>query len=607
MIRKFLTPSVLTCGLVVLLLGLFTLGPYMHETDQGTLLDGGIAISRGQWKVVRGEFDFDKQFVSYLLPGAMFHFFPSRPDPDTVVLAGNVLGLFLFWGAFLLLLTRSRRGLAFALVLPVILTPAFLLHSPFYASAFTSAAFILLLAVFLNRKKWTGTAHAVVFALAFCAVGARADALLLLPLLAMLHSPRHTMLSVIQSPNTWLMATAGLAAFFLGRAFYTGAHFDFDPEPLRWKQILVCLVFGLGGAGGVLLAAFHAVWGVRRATIDRVWLAFTATGLALPIGYYCLQMLSPRHCVVGALSAFVFITAPCGRAIFKIYFRRKRLATVVKFTLGFAALAPVLVGVNLADLRHPRLTVLHPTLLPSHAGVFPVGAYLGHALNFRRLHGLVDHNQALWLAAKATRFIPDANGGIPFVTTPVDYYLILSMHLQGWTPAPFHLAESPMPPRFYVDGRTLMRFTYAWAPRRISTAAFFGGVVLTPATATDWQGITIFSVSATPPPDTDSMSGLLWVLNAVFGGEEFRLEPRTSLAGIPDDWAGKKLVLASRGPFFLAGKRAEECESPRLGHWYYGVISPLHKGDLVRLESDPAAEVYVATSVFPAWLSLQKL
>jgi hypothetical protein len=96
MSRKFLTPSVLTCGLVVLLLGLLTLGPYMHETDQGTLLDGGIAISRGDWKVARKEFNFDKQFVSYLLPGAMFHFFPSRPDPDTVVLAGNVLGLFLF-------------------------------------------------------------------------------------------------------------------------------------------------------------------------------------------------------------------------------------------------------------------------------------------------------------------------------------------------------------------------------------------------------------------------------------------------------------------------------------------------------------------------------
>jgi len=382
MIWKFIPLPVLACGLAALLLGLFTLGPYMHETDQGILLAGGVAISQGHLVMAQGDFNFDKQFISYLLLGGLFRLFPAPLEADTLVLAGNLLAMIFFWGSFLLLLARSRRHLPLALTLPVILTPAFLVHSPFFASAFISGAWVLLLAALLDRKRWTGPAHAAVFALAFCAVGARVDALFLLPLLAMLHSPRRTMVSVLKSPNTWLMAAAGLTAFFLGRAFYTSSIRDFEPLPFQLKRVIVCVVFGLGGTGVVLLAAGHALWEARRANRDRVWLLFLAAGLALPLGYYGLQMLSPRHCVTGALSALVFIAAKSGRAIFQLYFRRQGLAAGVKLALFAAALAPVLAGVDLNDVRHPRFTLTRPTLLPSPAGVFPLGAYLAHALNF---------------------------------------------------------------------------------------------------------------------------------------------------------------------------------------------------------------------------------
>jgi len=55
MIWKFIPLPVLACGLAALLLGLFTLGPYMHETDQGILLAGGVAISQGHLVMAQGD------------------------------------------------------------------------------------------------------------------------------------------------------------------------------------------------------------------------------------------------------------------------------------------------------------------------------------------------------------------------------------------------------------------------------------------------------------------------------------------------------------------------------------------------------------------------
>ena len=607
MTRKLCRPAVLVCALTALLLGALTLGPYMHESDQGWLLEGGVAVAQGHWDIACADFNFDKQFVSYLLLGGVIHFLPKPLDPDTLVLTANVFALVLFWGAFLVVLIRARPRLPFAVVLPVILTPAFLVHSPFFASAIISAGFILLLAAFLDRKRWTWAGHAVVFVLAFCAVGARVDGILLLPLLAMLHSPRRTMESVLRAPATRIMATAGLAAFLLGREIYDSVYFDdFAEFPFRLKQLLVCVACGLAGTGVVLLLIFHAVWRARLASHSRIWLVFLAGALALPLSYYCPQMLSTRHCLVAALSVVVFLGAPSGRAILHLYFRRARFGRALKFALVLVALAPVLVGLNLAEMRHPRLTLFHPTLLPSHAGVFPVGAFLGNALNFHRLHGCVDHNQPVWVGAKTVPYQATTDGFVPLIADPMNSYMFLCIRLQGKTPRPYTLGLAELSSWFYVDSRSLMRFAYEWPPERMSAERFFGQEALTPVTAADWHGITVLRGDSTAPLAGDSLSESFWALNEVFAGDEFRLESTNTPSAIPEDWAGKKLVMASRGKFSLAGAPTSELHSPLLGRWYYCAISPVHGGDSIHLQTTSAEKVFVATSVYPAWISLRK-
>lgn len=420
--RIFSAPA-MACLLIALGLGLLTLGPFMRETDQGWLLDGGMAIAKGHSQIARAEFNFDKQFVSYYLPSLLDRCLPRPFVANTLVYGTNILGFVLFWGALWLLLARSAHRLSFALVLPIILTPAFLLYSPFYASAFTSAAFIFLLATYLDRQRWNPLSRAGIFVLSFLAIGARADVMLILPLLAMLHSRQRNFSSVFFSVNTWLMAAGGLTAFFLGYAMFLDRALGLASGALHLKQFLGYVVFGLGATLLLLLAGLHATFKALRPQHRRMWIIFLWIGLAMPMGFYCFQMISPRHCVVGATSVTVFLCAKRGRAILQSYFRTRFSGGGLKLIFVAAAVVPLLVGVNLADLHHPKISFLQPTLLPSAAGVAPTGGYLGFLVSVKQLDGYLDHNHAVWVAARDTKFKSDDTGTVPFVWTPMESYL----------------------------------------------------------------------------------------------------------------------------------------------------------------------------------------
>jgi hypothetical protein len=613
MIRNFFQPHVFACAATALLLGALTIGPFMHETDQAWLLDGGVGIANGHWEIARTTFNFDKQFVSFAFVGELFTFFPRPFDAGTLVIAASLAGFIFFWAALLCLLARRKIPLSFAL--PVILTPAFLVNSPFYASAFVSAGFVMLLATFLDRNRWNTARHALVFVLAFCAVGARADAILLLPLLAMLHSSRPTFLSVLKSPNTWLMAAAGLLALLAGvlAVFSEGiSHYeisrDFSTRACDLKQFLAYVVFGLGGAGVLLAVEFHALWRARSAGRCRIWTGFLALGLAIPMGYYSPQLLSPRHCVVGALSALLFMVAKPGRAILHIYFRQKFWGATAKWALLISAIAPVFIGFNVADLRHPRPTFAQPTLFPAAAGVSPMGSYLGHALNFRRQHGFVDQNQAIWAAATSTKYEADSRGRVEILRTPMESYLYLAIRLQGLSPHHSMLPIDQLPPRFYMENRSLSRFRFLWPAKIVSAEKFFSTTTLVPATAEDWHGLTILRCTTNTTAGADSLSAALWALNEVFGGDEFRIEKIASLQKVPCDWAGKRIVLASHDEFTVTAEQhvaSKKISSEALGDWHVCEIGPVRAGESIRLQTALPQRVFLSVSVLPEWMSLR--
>jgi hypothetical protein len=601
-----LSSPALACALVALVLAMLTLGPFMRETDQAWLLDGGMGIANGHPEIARAEFNFDKQFISYLLAGLLFKFLPRPFTGDELVLAANIFQMFFFWGAMTWLLARSAQKLPLALALPVILAPTFLVYSSFYASAFTSVAFVMLLAIFLKRKKWSWPLHLISFALAFLAVGARVDAMFLLPLLAMLHSPRRTFVSVLKSPNTWLMASGGLTAFFLGRPLYLAETIDVVAWSFQLKQWGGFVAFGLGGSALVLVLALVAIPLAWRANRCKAWLAFLWLGLFLPVGYYSLQLLSPRHCTVGAVSVLVFICAGRGQAIVHNFFQAVPAGWAIKTICAASAIVPLFVGVNLNDLKHPRPTTTNPTWLPTGAGVAPTGAYLSFALSIRQRDGFLDHNQALWSAAQSVKFETNVVGRVPYLSSPVTSYSVFAIRLQGHEPEKHSLGENPPPEWFYTDNRSFLRFQFVFPLLRERMGEIFSTLTFAPAAEPRWQGLTIYRAIIHSPAASIDLSAGLWALNQAFGLDEFRLVDKPPQQ-IPAEWAGKKIVVASHTQLNILGAPPPQAiADPLFGTWWIYSFDPMAAGQKFPVEISPFDKSFIGVGALPQWMSLQK-
>jgi hypothetical protein len=243
------------------------------------------------------------------------------------------------------------------------------------------------------------------------------------------------------------------------------------------------------------------------------------------------------------------------------------------------------------------------------AGVCPMDAYLGHALSIRRQHGYLDHNQAVWEAAKTTGFEPGADGYVPIISTPMESYFLMAVRLQGKSPRYYPLKLGQLPSRFYIESRPLMRFQFALRLKTAPMEDFFSMTALRPATLTDWQGVTILRGDANSHTTTNSLSATLGILNETFGGDEFRVESPGMLQKIPEAWAGKKLVLASRGNFTVTtgqNVKSANISSAAFGNWQACEISPLRAGEGIRLQNPSPETIVIAISVFPEWMSLQR-
>ena len=235
-----------------------------------------------------------------------------------------------------------------------------------------------------------------------------------------------------------------------------------------------------------------------------------------------------------------------------------------------------------------------------------MGGYLGHSLNVYRSKGLIDQNQAIWNAARSTHFEPGANGEVALLQTPVTSYLVLAVHLQGQRPRVVSLDAKSLHSPFYVDSRSLMRFEFVWHPQNVPMGAFFTAVALMPATGYDCQGITVLRNDTQISP-SNSLSAPLWALNKSFAGDEFRIEAAQSLRSAPENWVGKKLVIASRDHDAGAARKAENTtviSVPVLGRWYASTVGPLRAGERLALNDDLPSNVYIAVGLLPQWMSI---
>jgi hypothetical protein len=621
-----LRPSAAACALTISCLLILMMGPFMHEADQASLLRGGVDIATGQWRVARGAYNFDKQFVSYVLLASTIKMLPTPLSPDAIVMLGNLVSFTIFWGALYWLLARLHRTLPLALVLPLILAPAVVEHSPFLGTAFISAAFLFLLLGLMECQVSNGfrkhLRRFAMFVLVFCAVGARGDAVLVLPLLAILGRRQRSMSAVMKSAETWIMAVAAGAALVLGRALFLGSPYDFIEPFLNLPVFMAYTFFGLGGAGLLLLVCLGAIASGWRKRRFRLWSMMLAGALVLPLLYYGIQLESTRYFILGVVGLFAFVYSTHGGAICRLWLHRKSWRRSLKAALLVFAVAPLLVGVHFRSPRHPRLTVTDPTRFPTADGVLPMGAYLTHAIRVRKQNGFVDHNQAIWEAAAATEFEKNDLGRVPVLNTPMVSYILLAARLQDKVAQIFTLPEQKVPPVFYVDSRSLMRRPanpMGGAPEGLS-GAFLSLVSLRQASPYDRQGITVCRGSLRP--DKNSLSPLLWIFNQAFEGNEFRLIEKLVPPGnaavlypIRGEMAEKQVVLVSYDRFQCVtvtnGQSADletrQVTHQTLGRFFVCSIDPAVADVGVRIRFERHGVVWFAASVFPPWMSVRKL
>lgn len=571
--------------LLIAAASLWSTSGFLRKNDQATILAGAIDWSRGDRQAWSRYYQFDKTYVLYAYTATVLKINRALDQPtDTVRLANRAVAL-AFWVALFVFVWRYRQPLDPLLVIAVLLSPAILLNTQYVNSSTLSSA-LLLLSLATVRSRW-----GIVFF--FLAVGARADALLLLPLYGWLlltfpvsndwknrpksfqrlekMAEKFPMIGKTQkiSSNDWkivfALALAGLAAFAVGRIWAGGGGTDLDPF-FNLRVALGYIVFGFGGATLVFLWVLGR-WVRRELELAIWWRVLGALAFALPVLFFLPQLHAPRYFWrAGEAILMVAVLAPTLGALRPL---------VVRVVVALAVLAPVLVGVQMPVLGQPRLTLSAPTLFPSGDGHYPMGAYASFLAQFRAAERVpIDHNQRVWWAARATQFTANVSGRFPIVTTPMFGYLMLSGSLQGLIgeARPYAQMEGPTP---YVDSRTLSR-----ADVKFGAAGWLQDVLEEPieVVSPEFDGISMLRLGV----GDHTWAQRARLLNRIFDGDEYRIGVASEV--VPP--AGHRAV-------WFAAQAVDQAQRDEKTGWY------------VQHTASTAEGVYVAWAALPDWMSVR--
>ena len=452
----------------LLLLPFFILTVYatsdmIREGDQASLLDGALQLSAGHTPWQTSFYNYDKQYVTFWLLALLFRFNQLLVLPLNNFYLANIFScLFLWSSVFAVVAVARRRNLLFMGVLGIIAAPSFLLQMPFLSTAAVSSGFILWLAFSLLRKE--GRINSFISGvLAFGAVGARADAILVIPFLLWLTSPVPEFGRLLQRKKTWLVVAASFISILLGGFISTQQSINTNNFFFYPRIFGAYFVFGLGASGILFILCVLSL--VRlifasRSLHRRLYMAAGVLTMMLPFGFYALQLLSTRYWMLTLVTLLCFVCASPEQVNIKL-FRASALNHLLGVVLIVAFLAPLAIGVHLPFLNHPRLTLTTPTLFPTADGVMPMGAYARFLVPKLRNGNsrFVDHNQAVWRASQSAHFDQEDDGKVPVLETHLPMYLRLAATTKGMVSLLIPLKDIGKHAFFYAESRS---FTKKW-------------------------------------------------------------------------------------------------------------------------------------------------
>ncbi|MBI9021469.1 MAG: hypothetical protein JEZ10_09490 [Verrucomicrobia bacterium] len=572
----------------VAVVSIWCTGDLMRKNDQAVIMAGSYDLAHGRAQDWGAYYQVDKTYVLYWTCAAIFkaqQFVRCCVDP---VAAANMGLSLIFWSALTVFVVRFRRTLSPLALLCFLTAPAVLLNTLYVNSSLLSSAFLLLSAVFLfsegRRGDWLA---ALFFALA---VGSRADAILLLPLLLWLITPfpmvgtlfsnfsngwknpclfpRGALKGSAVALRQWKLLLAGILALLGGRVLYGNETVSIDPF-FNLKMVAGYVVFGFGAAG--LLFVIYSIrlavqTSKERGALKKMYGVAGLLAFLLPVLFFLPQLHAPRYFWRGCEA--ILLLAVSGRLSAGL--NRRMVLPVC-----LAALLPLVIGVNVPSLTRPKIDVLHPTLFPSGDGHYPMGGTLPFLFRLRSAtEHPIDHNQLVWNAVQKVEFHVDGGGVVPVLNTPMSGYLLLGASLQGKMArrASYEqLADSA----FYSDSRSLMRDDPKTTIQFLSKILNQSTVFVSPVA--DGVGILRFGTG------DDRWGKQVQLLNRLFAGNEYRVD-----SSDPNIQGGLMRVGFSESPF--DGARMDA----RTGLYY-------STGRGVSLGEAP----HHAVSIFPSWMSLQ--
>ena len=276
---------------------LWVVGPVMRESDQASLLDGALRIARDGQLSGLTFYNYDRTYVSYWMLASVFKIFGlERGDADAVVLAGNMLACAVFLIGFAVAWLRSgpSEWCGWVVVLTGLLCPTLLFSMPLLSSNMISAGWLFLLIVMMSRRGHLA-GDLVAGLLAYLAVGARADAVLVMPLLAVLSSRESTWGSLFSDRRIWIVGIGSLLALATGMVLSSISPYN-PPAIFEPATFAAYFIFGMGGA----LVLLFGLIGWKSAQLIRkpsLYACLIVLSLALPLLYYSWLMYTPRHLV----------------------------------------------------------------------------------------------------------------------------------------------------------------------------------------------------------------------------------------------------------------------------------------------------------------------
>ena len=572
--------------LTVATFSLWCTGDLMRKNDQATILAGAYDLAHGRMQDPSAYYQYDKTYVLYWTCAAVLKLLPAGTSPVAVA---NISLALIFWSALSIFVVRFRKVLPPLALLCFLTAPAVLLNTFYVNSSVLSSAFLLLSAALLLRAdpRRGGWPAAVFFALA---VGSRADVILLLPLLLWLITPfpmvasrlrvqasnagsflprwKKNIKSDLAGSKHFKISAAGIVALIAGQMFCPAGGEAVDPF-FNLKMVAGYTVFGFGAAG-LLFALYSIHLSVRAVkgpgTLEKLYGLAGLFAFLLPVLFFIPQLHAPRYFWRGCEAVLLLAVS----ARLPVWSSR-----AVKIMISLAALLPLVLGVRIPALNQPQIAVSHATLFPSGDGFYPMGGTLPFMFRLRQANEYpVDHNQLVWNAVRQADFRFDSGHSIKVLHTPMFGYFMLAASLRGGFAVGLSDTELSNS-RFYADSRSLMRDD----PK--TPVRFFDEILALPAhfVSPVSDGIGVLELGA-----GDGRWGRQTrLINRLFAGNEYRVFSCDQTKPL-----NRMTVVFSEQSF--DGARQDD----QTGFYYSK-----------EWISCSAPGCFYATSVLPAWMSLQ--